>query len=178
MVQQGTGAGGAGPEGEPPGWDGCYHFLLPDPGMVGYRDTTAKELEPESFAHIAKWRRSFFRAFTPEQTAELERLSSKVNELWAMHAEQLGRDHRETEDTRPVWGQPAPTRERRTATRGRTAFAPQGIFGDGEGVRTASPYRRLKLVMDYCVALWFWPVREARRLARPRRVPVTRSAWC
>ena len=141
-----------------------YHFLLPDPGMVCYKDKTAKGLEPESFAHIAKWRRSFFRAFTPEQTAELERLSSKVDELWAMHAEQLGRDHRETEDTLPVWGRPAPPRERRTSNTWKDRIRAQGIFGDGEGVRTASPYRRLKLVMDYWCALWFWPVREAERL--------------
>ena len=33
-----------------------------------------------------------------------------------------------------------------------------------EGTRTASPYRRLKLVMDYWCALWFWPIRESERL--------------
>ena len=33
-----------------------------------------------------------------------------------------------------------------------------------QGTRTASPYRRLKLVMDYWCALWFWPIRESERL--------------
>ena len=33
-----------------------------------------------------------------------------------------------------------------------------------QGTRTASPYRRLKLVMDYWSALWFWPIRESERL--------------
>ncbi len=33
-----------------------------------------------------------------------------------------------------------------------------------ESGRTASPYRRLKLVMDYWCALWFWPIEEAHRL--------------
>ena len=33
-----------------------------------------------------------------------------------------------------------------------------------QGTRTASPYRRLKLVMDYWCALWFWPIRESARL--------------
>ena len=33
-----------------------------------------------------------------------------------------------------------------------------------EGTRTVSPYRRLKLVMDYWCALWFWPIGEAERL--------------
>ena len=33
-----------------------------------------------------------------------------------------------------------------------------------EGTQTASPYRRLKLVMDYWCALWFWPIRAAAKL--------------
>ena len=32
------------------------------------------------------------------------------------------------------------------------------------GTRTVGPYRRLKLVMDYWCALWFWPIGEAERL--------------
>ena len=31
-------------------------------------------------------------------------------------------------------------------------------------VRNSSPYRRLKLVMDYWCALWFWPIEQADRL--------------
>ena len=141
-----------------------YHFLLPDPGMVGYKDKAAKALEADNFARIAEWRRSFFKAFTAEEASELETLSDKVDELWTVHAEQLGRDHRETEDTLPVWGQPAPSRERRTTNTWKDRIRSQGIFGDGEGVQTASPYRRLKLVMDYWCALWFWPIGEADRL--------------
>ena len=38
----------------------------------------------------------------------------------------------------------------------------QGVLS--EGTRTASPYRRLKLVMDYWCALWFWPIRESEQL--------------
>ena len=36
-----------------------YHFLLPDPGMAGYRNKDAKALEPEHFARIASWRKEF-----------------------------------------------------------------------------------------------------------------------
>ena len=85
-----------------------------------------------------------------------------MDELWATHTEQLARDHRETEDTIPVWGQPAPTRERRTTNTWKDRIRAQGIFS--EGTRTASPYRRVKLVMDYWCALWFWPIEAAGRL--------------
>ena len=139
-----------------------YHFLLPDPGMVAYADKAAKALMPEPFERIGEWRKGFFKPFTNEQIAELEALSDRVDELWATHTEQLARDHRETEDTLPVWGQPAPARERRTTNTWKDRIRAQGIFS--EDARTASPYRRLKLVMDYWCALWFWPIEAADRL--------------
>ena len=139
-----------------------YHFLLPDPGMVGYGDKAAKALEPESFARISNWRKKFFKPFADDQITELEALSVRVDELWAMHAEQLARDHRETEDTLPVWGRRDSEDERHTTNTWKDRIRAQGIFSDD--TRTASPYRRLKLVMDYWCALWFWPIRDADRL--------------
>ena len=139
-----------------------YHFLLPDPGMADYRDKVANALESANMERIKKWRKDFCKTFTVEQIAELEALSDRVDELWAAHTEQLARDHRETEDTVPVWGQPAPARERRTTNTWKDRIRSQGVFS--EGTRTASPYRRLKLVMDYWCALWFWPIEAAGRL--------------
>ena len=142
--------------------DTVYHFLLPDPGMVGYGDKAAKTLEPESFERISNWRKKFFKPFADDQITELEALSDRVDELWAMHAEQLARDHRETEDTLPVWGRRVTEDERHTTNTWKDRIRAQGIFSDD--TRTASPYRRLKLVMDYWCALWFWPIRDADRL--------------
>ena len=139
-----------------------YHFLLPDPGMVGYGDKAAKALEPACFERIRQWRKRFFKPFADEQIAELEALSDHMDELWALHAEQLARDHRETEDTLPVWGRRASEDERHTTNTWKDRIRAQGIFSDD--TRTASPYRRLKLVMDYWCALWFWPIRDAGRL--------------
>ena len=150
-----------GPEGpEPKRPQGTvYHFLLPDPGMAGYRNRLAKKLEPENFTRLKEWRRSFFGAFNPDDTIELERLSDSVDRLWTLHTRQLTRDHHETEDPLPVWGQPEPTRAG-SSNEWKDRIRRQGIFADG----TASPYRRLKLVMDYWCALWFWPVARAADL--------------
>ena len=139
-----------------------YHFLVPDPGMANYRNKAAKELAPESFERIREWRKGFLQPFAAEQIAELEALSDRVDDLWAMHAEQLAADHRKTEDTLPVWGQPASERERRTTNTWKDRIRAQGVLS--ESGCTASPYRRLKLVMDYWCALWFWPIEEADRL--------------
>ena len=138
-----------------------YHFLLSDPGMVAYGDQAAKKLEPERFEQIRRWRSRFFRPFAEPEIAELVALSDRVDALWALHTEQLTRDHRETEDALPVWGRRA-NDARRTANTWKDRIRAQGVFSDD--TRNASPYRRLKLVMDYWCALWFWPIREAGRL--------------
>ena len=138
-----------------------YHFLLPDPGMADYRNKAAKRYEPDNFERIGAWRRAFCQPFGPAEIAELEALSVRIDELWALHAEQLARDRRETEDSLPVWER-AKTIPRRTGNEWKDSIRDQGVFS--EGTRTASPYRRLKLVMDYWCALWFWPIAEAHRL--------------
>ena len=85
-----------------------------------------------------------------------------MDELWALHTEQLARDRRETEDTLRVWGQEDSTPPRRTPNYWKDRIRDQGVFS--KGTRTVSPYRRLKLVMDYWCALWFWPISKAEDL--------------
>ena len=143
----------------PPGT--VYHFLLPDDGMANYRDKAAKLLEAANFEHIKVWRKTFFKPFADEEIEVLESLSSRVDELWAEHVKQLANDRAATEDAQPVWGQPEAAR-RATANEWKDAIRSQGVFS--EGTRTASPYRRLKLVMDYWCALWFWPIGKASLL--------------
>ena len=80
--------------------------------------------------------------------------SEAVDKLWALHTEQLASDRKATEDNTGVWGRSQP--ERRTKNAWKEAIRGQGVFGTE--AQTASPYRRLKLAMDYWCALWFWPL--------------------
>ena len=148
--------GDTAPVGRPTGT--VYHFLLPDPGMADYRNKAARQLEPGNFESIKAWRKSFCQPFTEEETLELEALSDRIDELWSLHTEQLAGDRRETEDTVPVWGRESASR-RRTHNEWKDRIRAQGVFS--ESTRSASPYRRLKLAMDYWCALWFWPIGKA-----------------
>ena len=141
--------------------DAVYHFLLPDPGMADYRNKAAKQYEAENFERIAAWRKTFCQPFKADEIGELQNLSARVDELWALHAEQLAKDRQYTEDPLPVWGQEMAATGR-TSNEWKDRIRSQGVFS--EGTRTVSPYRRLKLVMDYWCALWFWPIGEAERL--------------
>ena len=139
-----------------------YHFLLPDPGMANYRNKAAKRYEADNFKRIKEWQRAFCQPFTADEITELEALSVRVDELWALHTEQLTRDRRETEDSLPVWGRASSMRPRHTANGWKDRIREQGVFS--QGTRTVGPYRRLKLVMDYWCALWFWPISQSEQL--------------
>ena len=138
-----------------------YHFLLPDPGMADYRNKAAKQYEPDNFKRIKEWREAFCQPFDAEEISELEALSVRIDELWALHTDQLAGDREKTEDALPVWGRAKVTRQH-TPNAWKERIRNQGVFSKES--RTASPYRRLKLVMDYWCTLWFWPIRDADKL--------------
>ncbi|KAB2928363.1 MAG: class I SAM-dependent DNA methyltransferase [Candidatus Contendobacter sp.] len=138
-----------------------YHFLLPDPGMADYGDKVAKARYPEAFQRLKTWRKAFCRPLNQEEIALLQELSGLVDELWALHTRELAQDRARTEDGLPVWGQPG-VDGGRSSTRDKDRVRANGIFNEGSPV--ASAYRRLKLVMDYWCALWFWPLDQAELL--------------
>ncbi|MCC7279951.1 MAG: class I SAM-dependent DNA methyltransferase [Chromatiaceae bacterium] len=145
--------------------DEIYHFLLPDPGMANVTDKVAKALYPQEFARLRDWRRAFAAPLAPHEIRRLQQLSAQVEALWLEHTRDLARDRNRTEDALSVWphrpagGAEAPPRISRAQ---KEAIRRQGLLNeDGD---LATPFRRLKLVMDYWCALWFWPLATARDL--------------
>jgi hypothetical protein len=141
--------------------DEIYHFLLPDPGMAAYSDKTAKALYAADFERLKRWRKRFSAPLEEHEIARLQQLSQKIDALWTEHAEWLARDRRATEDQLSVW----PTSgidDTVTPRAAKEAIRQQGLLNDDGD--EATPYRRLKLVMDYWCALWFWPIRQGTTL--------------
>jgi hypothetical protein len=138
-----------------------YHFLLPDPGMVGYNDSVAKQLRPDAFRAIKEWKKAFCAPLEAQEVRTLQALSDAVDRLWREHAQMLEQHRRRTEDSYPLWGQQGMV-EHHTSTKEKDQLRTIGIFNTN--ARIASPYRRLKLAMDYWCALWFWPLDKAEQL--------------
>lgn len=138
-----------------------YHFLLPDPGMVGYNDSVAKQLRPDAFKAIKDWKKAFCAPFEAQEIRTLQALSDAVDRLWREHTQMLEQHRRRTEDSYPLWGQQGMA-EHHTSTKEKDQLRTTGIFNTN--ARIASPYRRLKLAMDYWCALWFWPLDKAEQL--------------
>lgn len=137
--------------------DEIYHFLLPDPGMANYSDAVAKDLYPAHFERLARWRKDFCRPLEDHELSRLQQLSARIDDLWAEHGQWLARDRARTEDDLTVW--PAAESEApNIPRRDKEAIRRQGLFNEDSDL--ATPFRRLKLVMDYWCALWFWPIRK------------------
>jgi hypothetical protein len=159
--------------------DEIWHFLLPDPGMANYTDKAAKALYPDDFQRLKDWRKEFNKPLDPHEVGRLQQLSKCIDDLWAEHAAALARDRERTEDFLTVWphtkpvipaqaGIQPPAIPHAISRAQKEAIRRQGLLNaDGD---LATPYRRLKLVMDYWCALWFWPITQSATLP-------SREAW-
>jgi hypothetical protein len=142
--------------------DGVYHFLVPDDGMCRYEDKAVRAMCEEHIQRIANWRRDFRREFDANEAATLVRLSEAVDRLFRRHVAALRQIRDKTAHTFPIFGhEDWIERGRDLSTRDR-----QKIFDDAirPAIGPSSDYQRLKLVMDYWCALWFWPIEQANLL--------------
>ncbi|MFH1621630.1 MAG: N-6 DNA methylase [Candidatus Omnitrophota bacterium] len=140
--------------------DTVYHFLLPDKGMSDYKDKVIKQLAGENIKKINNWRNDFTKEFSKREIKTLQKLSDTIDKLWSRHTEQQ-RDMRErTTDIFAVWGQEQSVESRdNTGMQWKDKVLEQELLS--KKVRNSSPYRRLKLAMDYWCSLWFWPIEKA-----------------
>ncbi|WP_180168248.1 class I SAM-dependent DNA methyltransferase [Acinetobacter sp. YH01003] len=134
-----------------------YHFLLPDPDMANVTDRDAKALKPEKFETIKNWRKGFLSNLEAWEIETLQQFSDVIDELWAQHVQTLRADRARTEDQFKIWGHES--KGQTTTTAAKDEIHATGIFNHDAPI--ATPYHRLKLVMDYWCALWFWPIEKA-----------------
>lgn len=133
-----------------------WHFLLPDSGMANYNDKVTKKRYAAEIKTINTWRRNFCAPFDATDRDRLLRLSRRIDDLWQEHAVSLATLRAKTTDPYTVFGregQGAPTS---------LAFKDKAVAGEllAAFQKNATAYRRLKLVMDYWCALWFWPIKD------------------
>lgn len=139
-----------------------YHFLLGDPGMCAYTDKVIKELEPEKIAAIKKWNKNFTKPLTDSEADDVLRLCNQIDALWDAHTQLRAEIKDKTTDPLSVWGQAQDEEHQPTTIRDKDRIYDSLYLSKGGS--NASPYARLKAVMDYWCALWFWPIDKADEL--------------
>lgn len=138
--------------------DAIYHWLVPDKGMSLYADKVVKKLKPDEIRAINNWRREFCTAFDEDDIATLKNLSTAADALWQRHLNTCRDLRGKTTDPLPVWPEKAEKGQAPTSTHWKDQQYADNIK------HPYSPYRRLKLAMDYWCALWFWPIDQAELL--------------
>lgn len=134
-----------------------YHFLLGDLGMANYRDKAVKALKPDEIAATHLWRKTFNAPWCDEDIAQLQQICGKIDKLWLEHTQQRSKERHTSTDTLPVWpNQSDSSYSSDMATKDKMLL---NAMTDG-----SSAYQRLKMVMDYWCALWFWPIELADEL--------------
>ena len=134
-----------------------YHFLLGDNGMANYTDKVVKGLKPNEIKAINDWRKEFNKPWSDEDKSTLQRISKKIDALWAEHTQSRELQRRLTTDNLPLW----PDKADAIAV---TNMATKDKMLEKAMTDGASSYQRLKMVMDYWCALWFWPIELADEL--------------
>ena len=152
---------------ESPKTTDIWHFLLPDRGMASCSDKVVKGLNPTAVEQFKTWRKEFCKPLSADEVKRAQILSAAVEQLWHQHASELARVRQKTNDELYVWPNPSPNLAPMTTADKDKLYAREML---SEQMQNASPYRRLKLVMDYWCALWFWPVEQAAALP-------TRDRW-
>ncbi|WP_437618421.1 hypothetical protein ACSAYG_22810 [Escherichia coli] len=133
-----------------------FHFLLPDSGMANYSDKTVKQRYPDDFKALDSWRKEFTKSFAPHEIADVQRISGKVEALWNTFRQQLKAERQKTADNYPVW--PA-----ENTNQARSSLSSKDETFSGR-LEDNSTYQKLRWVMDYWCALWFWPIDKADEL--------------
>jgi hypothetical protein len=141
-----------------------YHFLLPDPGMADYSTgakAPAAQLYKQDFERLKAWRKDFTAPLEPHEIQRLRQLSTAIDALWAEHAKLMAEDRQKTEDPLSLWPHTG-TAETRLSRAEKEEIRTKHLLNRDDDL--ATPYRRLKLVMDYWCALWFWPITQSDSL--------------
>jgi hypothetical protein len=134
-----------------------WHFLLPNDGMASYNPKIVKALYPEDAKRLKDWSKEFNRKLSQDDYRSLTRLSAAADRLWLAHAQSLAELRDRTSNIFPIYGQEFESRNHQLSVAQREKILSDGLSGN-------SPYRRLKLALDYWCSLWFWPIEESRNL--------------
>ena len=144
-----------------------YHFLLGDAGMANYNNKVIKGLAGDKIAQINDWRKSFIEPHDEGEIEHLIHISSIIDTLWNEHVRDLLRLEELTTDSFDIYPNYDETRNKgvnsasHTNTRAKEEWFDRILNPEDDNT---SAYQRLKLVMDYWCALWYWPIDQANLL--------------
>ena len=143
-----------------------YHFLLPDANMLGVRSIKEqKQAHKNEYDRMTTLLKDWTAPITGDDFKTLQRLSSKIDLLLKeYYTDQLSID-KYTNNRNEVWDgiEHGDTSSLFKEEEQAESYAKKQQLFDTR-YRRDNAYRKLKLVMDYWCALWFWEYEDANDL--------------
>jgi hypothetical protein len=147
---------GKGPDRKP---TELYHFLLPDKNMVASAGAKLlKDRHPAEAKRVSEMRKGWCAPLTPTELRQVRGLSAKVDELLREYYRFQRSIRTHTGGHLLVWG--GLEESKPGAQLGFKTYDEKEHLND-QRHRHGAPYFKLKMLMDYWCALWFWDVRQA-----------------
>ncbi|MFA7492490.1 MAG: type II restriction endonuclease subunit M, partial [Proteiniphilum sp.] len=145
--------------------DEIYHFLLPDANMVS--SASIKLLKDEYQAEskrVTEWKKEFTKPIRADEYKLLQKISGAIDKLLLEHYELQNNIALLTQGYSDFFG----NEEQDTQTSIDTFNYGQKETLAKKRFQNNAPYYKLKMIMDYWCALWFWDVRDAADLPTRR----------
>ena len=148
--------------------DAIYHFLLPDEAMLASAKVAiVKEdmatISKEFVNGIATWRKEMKAPVSEEDCRRLLIISTKIDELILEYYQAQCAIQRETSNREEVYGVLLDATQQRSFHL--RSYEEKEKLNDLRN-KIDAPYFKLKLLMDYWCALWFWDARDAEQLPK------------
>ena len=141
-----------------------YHFILPDRNMVASAGIRMlKDEHPEEANRIRDWKKEFIKPLSKEEIRKVIYLSKAIDLLLEDHYLQTARINRQTASRYQLYGHSGEQAEMEMD------YYKKEQLANSREVHSA-PFFKLKTIMDYWCALWFWDMRHAELLP-------TRQQW-
>lgn len=141
-----------------------YHFLLPDKNMVPSAGIKLLKAEhPTESRAVSEWRAEFCKPIRTDEFNILQKICNRIDELLEEHYNFQNLINQYTGEKKNFFGHEQAQGVMFTAYDEKDQLAQQRQ-------KHNAPYFKLKMIMDYWCALWFWDVREAIELP-------TRKQW-
>ncbi|BAX82356.1 Eco57I restriction-modification methylase domain-containing protein [Labilibaculum antarcticum] len=135
-----------------------YHFLLPDKAMVASFNSQLlkEELTKAQKDKFTTWKHEFCSPLNGEEVKQVVKLSRLIDVLLEEHYQKITAIAHDTASHYQLYGDSSPKLALKN-------YADKERLTDSKNNR-AGAYHKLRTIMDYWCALWFWDVRDVENL--------------
>jgi hypothetical protein len=138
-----------------------YHFLLPDKNMVPSANIKMmKEEYPSEVKYVSDWKKEWIKPLSHIEIAIVKALGDEIDTLVQEQYTFQIRLKNRTFSKDAIYGYSKKGAQEATTY---SSFYDKSRLNDQRNLHT-TPYFKLKTIMDYWCALWFWDIRNADKL--------------